>query len=382
MTFIRLSSNYFFYFALLGLSLPYLSIFLDGNGFNSRQIGEILAVITATKIVAPSLWAVLADKTKKPLLIIKLGAFLALISFTALYWFTLYWPITLSLSLFTLFWTAILPQLEVHTLNTIKRSNKIYARIRLWGSIGFIALAVLGGEAIGRFGSQTFITLGVLILLGLFISTLLLTSTHQRSNSANVTEQLSPIINKLVNQRFICFFAGSLLLQISFGPYYSFFALFLRDLQYSGLAIGLFISLGVLAEIIAFIYMGALFKYFTLNSLLVFSLFITALRWFLTPLIADSIVLLAVIQLSHAASFAVYHSACMRFISSHFTKEQQSRAQGIYLGGVFGVGGAIGAYLSGLLWLEGEGATNTFFLAGVSALLGGLIMLFTKKESS
>ena len=71
--FMRLSSNYFFYFALLGLISPYLSVFLDGQGFSSRQVGEILAFITATKIVAPSLWATLADKTAKPLLIIRLA---------------------------------------------------------------------------------------------------------------------------------------------------------------------------------------------------------------------------------------------------------------------------------------------------------------------
>lgn len=382
MTFVRLSSNYFFYFALLGLTLPYLSIFLDGHGFNSRQVGEILAIITATKIIAPSLWAMLADKSQKPLLIIKIGAFLALISFSGLYWFTLYWPITLSLSLFTLFWTAILPQLEVHTLNSIKRSNKIYARIRLWGSIGFITLAVLAGEIISRFGYQNFISLGVFILAGLFLSSLLLKGGHKQKAQKKLENVTTSIIDKIKHKHFISFLSASLLLQISFGPYYSFFALFLRDLQYSGLAIGLFISLGVLAEILAFIYMGALFKRFSLHSLLVFSLLITSLRWALMPLVADNVFLLAINQLSHAASFAVYHSASMKFISSHFTRAQQSRAQGIYLGGVFGVGGAIGAYLSGLLWLDGEGATNTFFLAGISALLAAIVMFFNKKESS
>ena len=62
MMFVRLSSSYFFYFALLGLVSPYLAIFLDGQGFSSRQVGEILAIMTATKIVAPSLWATFADK--------------------------------------------------------------------------------------------------------------------------------------------------------------------------------------------------------------------------------------------------------------------------------------------------------------------------------
>ncbi|PKI18000.1 MFS transporter [Colwellia sp. 12G3] len=379
--FVRLSSNYFFYFALLGLISPYLAIFLDGQGFSSRQVGEILAIITATKIVAPSLWATLADKTGKPLLIIRLGALLALISFSLLYWFTLYWPITFCLALFTLFWTAILPQLEVHTLNSIKQSSKIYARIRLWGSLGFIVLAVVAGEAMSALGYQVFTTLGVITLVCLFISTLLLTAREPVKSVKQNASEPAPIFEKIRDGRFICFFVAGLLLQISFAPYYGFFALFLRDLEYSGLAVGLFISLGVVAEVIAFIYMGTLFKHFSLNALLVFSLGITAIRWFLIPVVADSVAWLAIIQLGHAASFAIYHSASMKFISSHFTKVQQSRGQGIYLGGVYGVGGAIGAYLTGVLWLDGQGASNTFMMAGASALLGAIIMVFTKRKS-
>jgi len=379
MMFVRLSSSYFFYFALLGLISPYLAIFLDGQGFSSRQVGEILAIMTATKIVAPSLWATFADKSARPLFIIRLGALLALVSFTLLYWFSHYWPITFCLALFTLFWTAILPQLEVHTLNSTKQSSKIYARVRLWGSLGFIVLAILAGEAISRLGYQVFTSLGVIILVGLFISTLLLTPKKGGTLNKSKEKASEPIVNKLIDGRFVSFFIAGLLLQISFAPYYGFFALFLRDFHYSGVAVGLFISLGAVAEIVAFIYMGSLFKHFSLNSLLVFSIAITALRWFLMPLVADSVLLLAINQLSHAASFAIYHSASMKFISSHFTKSQQSRGQGVYLGGVYGVGGAIGAYITGLLWLGGEGATNAFIMAGISALLGATIMIFSKK---
>jgi Nucleoside H+ symporter. len=382
MMFVRLSSSYFFYFALLGLISPYLSIFLDGQGFSSRQVGEILAIMTATKIVAPSLWAILADKTAKPLFIIRLGALLALVSFSLLYWFSHYWPITFCLALFTLFWTAILPQLEVHTLNSIKQSSKIYARVRLWGSLGFIVLAVLAGEAMSNLGYQIFTSVGVIILAGLFVSTLLLTDKKVVKLGKGKVKDPEPIFNRLIDGRFVRFFIAGLLLQISFAPYYGFFALFLRDFHYSGLAVGLFISLGVVAEIVAFIYMGSLFKRFSLNSLLVFSLAITALRWFLMPVVADSVLWLAINQLGHAASFAIYHSASMKFISSHFTKTQQSRGQGIYLGGVYGVGGAIGAYFTGVLWLSGEGATNAFIMAGASALLGAIIMIFSKKQLS
>ena len=373
----RLSASYFFYFAILGIVSTFLGIFLDNKGFSSREIGEILAIFTVAKIIAPSLWSIFADKTGQQLAIMRLGALLALLCFTGLFWLSSYGAIALALALFSLFWTAILPQLEVHTLATIRRNNKIYARVRLWGSLGFIVLAILAGEAMSYFSSQAFIVIGVIMLLALFFSTLTLTESRK---SKNIVKVDSPIKDKIINSRFILFFLGGVLLQISFAPYYGFFALFLQYLNYPGFAVGLLVSIGVLAEIVAFIYMGTLFKNFSLKGLLVFSLLITALRWYLLPYVSNNVYLLALLQLSHAASFAIYHSASMVFITEHFTKNQQSRGQGLYVGGVYGIGGALGAYLTGIIWLDGKGAHDAFLLAGCSALLGTVIMLLLKTK--
>ena len=387
--FTRLSSSYFFYFAILGLISPYLSVFLDGKGFNSLELGEIFAILTATKIVAPSLWAIIADKTGQQLLIIRLGALLALFSFILLFWLDNYWSISFSLALFSLFWTAILPQLEVFTLNSVRRSSKIYARIRLWGSVGFIALAVFAGKIMEYYGqpdltdplfssfTNAFVMMGCVILLCLLLSTIAI--KPQRIVN-KVQKQALAIKDRLLTPRFVIFFIAGMLLQVSFGPYYGFFALFLRDLTYSGFTVGLLISLGVVAEILVFIFSSHFFKYFSLKALLIFSLAATSFRWLLVALYAESIWLLAFTQLMHAASFALFHSASMLFISNHFTSCQQSRGQAVYLGGVYGVGGAIGAYVAGVLWLDGLGASTTFLTASVAALLAAMVMLFLPKQ--
>jgi len=391
--FTRLSSSYFFYFAILGLISPYLSVFLDGKGFNSLELGEIFAILTATKIVAPSLWAILADKTGQQLLIIRLGALLALLSFTLLFWLNSYWAISFCLALFSLFWTAILPQLEVLSLNSVRHSSKIYARIRLWGSVGFITLAVLAGQVMEYYDyapltlsnnfissfTDAFVLMGSVILLCLLLSTI---TIKQQRVVNKVHKQTLAIKDKLLTSRFIIFFISGMLLQISFGPYYGFFALFLRDLDYSGLAVGLLISLGVVAEILVFIFASNFFKSFSLKTLLVFSLAATAFRWLLVAFYAESLWLLAFTQLIHAASFALFHSASMIFISNHFSSCQQSRGQAIYLGGVYGVGGAIGAYVAGALWLDGVGANTAFMTASVAALFAALLMMFLPKVTT
>ena len=49
----RLSGFYLFYFASLGAFLPYWSLYLQSKDFDARAIGELMAIIMATKIIAP-----------------------------------------------------------------------------------------------------------------------------------------------------------------------------------------------------------------------------------------------------------------------------------------------------------------------------------------
>lgn len=374
--FARLSTNYFWYFGILGLVVPFLGVFLDARGFTSLEIGEILAVITATKIIAPSLWAQFSDKSGKQLAVVKVGTALSLMSFALIIWTVSYWPLMFSLALFTLFYTAILPQIEVMTLNSIRKSAKIYARIRLWGSIGFIIVAMLSGELIERYSAEAFSYIGIAILAGLFVSTLF---SRQPRMAKKALHSQASIKAKVFNINFLLFFFAGLMLQMSFGPYYVFFALYLKNLAYSGFLIGILIAIGVIAEIGIFVFAAIFFKSFSLKTLISSSILLTALRWYLVGHFSDSNIALVLSQLIHALSFGLYHSASIAFIQKHFYVNQQSRAQAIYIGGVYGVGGALGAYLAGVLWQEGLGAVATFDFAAITALIGGILALFLRE---
>ncbi|MBA6337769.1 MFS transporter [Colwellia sp. BRX8-7] len=371
--FVRLSSSYFWYFAILGLIIPFLPVFLDAKSFSSIEIGEILAIITATKIIGPTFWAFAADKSGKQLTIIRSGALLALLSFSLLFWLNGYWPVVFCLAIFSLFWTAVLPQLEVLTLNSIRRSAKIYARIRLWGSVGFIFLAVIAGDLIERYSADAFTYLGVIVLAGLFLSSMKL---HPAKKTKNPVQQIEKISDKIFSRSFIFFFLAGLMLQMSFGPYYGFFALYLRELAYPGFAVGIFITISVLAEILIFIYASIFFRYFRLKTLLAISILLTSLRWFMTGSFADVIWVLVLVQCIHALSFGLYHSVSIQFIHQHFNHDQQNRGQAIYIGGVYGLGGAIGAYIAGIVWQGGQGSELAYNLAASAAFIGFVLVLF------
>ncbi len=48
----RLSGFYFFFFASLGVLVPYWGLYLKSLGFSALEIGQLVALLLATKIVA------------------------------------------------------------------------------------------------------------------------------------------------------------------------------------------------------------------------------------------------------------------------------------------------------------------------------------------
>ena len=126
-----LAMTYWLYFGQLGVLVPYLGIFLDGRGFSSAEIGELFAVITLARILGPGLWAGVADKTGNAIGVMRLGCFLTVLTFSSVFYFTSFWGLTLAFGLMMMFWTAVLPQLEVITMNTVAKTKATYGQIRL-----------------------------------------------------------------------------------------------------------------------------------------------------------------------------------------------------------------------------------------------------------
>jgi PPP family 3-phenylpropionic acid transporter len=81
-------------------------------------------------------------------------------------------------------------------------------------------------------------------------------------------------------------------------------------------------------------------------------------------LFPDSVILTFASQSLHAVSFALYHTAAITYVFSLYT--QKKLAQQFFLGIAFGLGGSVGAVLSGqiygkYLFLVESGITLTAF---------------------
>ncbi|MGD9164200.1 MAG: MFS transporter, partial [Chromatiales bacterium] len=77
----RLSGFYLFYFASLGALLPFWGLYLQARGFTPAEIGELMAVIMVTKLIAPNIWGWIADHTGLRMPIVRLASLLSAICF-------------------------------------------------------------------------------------------------------------------------------------------------------------------------------------------------------------------------------------------------------------------------------------------------------------
>ncbi len=364
----RLSSFYFFYFATLGGFLPYWSLYLEHIHFNALEIGELSALMVATKVIAPNLWGWIADHTGKSLRIIRIASFFAALIFVGfLYKDNYIWVAMVTIG-FSFFWNAALPQFEAATLFHLKEEPQRYSKIRLWGSIGFI-ISVLGIGRIVDFYSIDYLPEMIVSLLSLIWLVSLITPEvnvfHKEKNVIG--------ISKIVKQpEIIAFFVVYMLLQLAHGPYYVFYSIYLNQFNYTSTVIGLLWALGVAAEVLLFVFMKRILVWFSLRSILLLSIFFSICRWLIIAFYVESLSFMIFAQLLHAASFGSSHVVAIHLVHKYFGEQHQGKGQALYSSLSFGLGGMIGSLFSGYFW-DIYGAWVVYTLAAFSCLIAFII---------
>jgi PPP family 3-phenylpropionic acid transporter len=365
----RLSSFYFFYFATVGGFIPYWSLYLKHLGFNPDAIGELSALLISTKIISPNLWGWIADKTGKSLRIIRLASFFAALLFTGFLFLQGYWWFAVITLSFSFFWNAALPQFEAVTLQHVKTEPHRYSRIRVWGSVGFI-VAVLGVGRLVDVWSIDYLaiivisTLAFMWLVSLVVPDVKRTVIHHAD-----TQGMGQILKR---PEVIAFLLVSFLVQLAHSPYYVFYSMYLKHYQYSASYTGLLWTCGVLAEIVLFMYMKQLLKRISLRLLLLSSLLLSALRWFLIAEFGDNLAVLIAAQCLHAATFGGTHVAAMHLIYDYFGEQHQGKGQALYTSLSFGLGGMLGSLYAGYFW-ESQSPEFVYLLAAIACAVALLI---------
>ncbi|MCS7102184.1 MAG: MFS transporter [Burkholderiaceae bacterium] len=364
----RLAPFYFGYFATAGILAPYFPLYLEWRGLSAAQIGIVMAVAQGMRVVGPTFWGWLADRTAHRERILRATAAAALLAFLPILAPGGFALVLTVMFVYHFFLTGQVPMAEAmagaHLHRRIDAAAQ-YGRLRAWGSIGFIALVLATGPLLDRLG----VAPTPYLVLALLAFTLAAAWYARDARGGEAQASAVSVRARLREPRVRWFFASALLMVFAHGAMYTYLSLYLAQLGYSKAAIGVFWVLGVVLEIGLFFVQGRLFARFALFTLLEATLLLAALRFLLTAEFADVVPLLALAQMLHAATFALHHSACVLTIQRWFPGRAATRGQALYISVGYGIGGTAGSLAAAGLW-SSAGPAATFWSSTLAALAG------------
>lgn len=366
---LNLSAFYFFYFAYLGAFAPFFALYLNSVGMNAVEIGVLMALPQLTRIVAPHLWGWLADHSGRRIAIVQASGAAGTLAFLGVFAGDGFWLLFGVLFALMFFWSSALPLIEATTLSHLGDETARYGRIRVWGSVGFIAAVVAVGYLIDATGPRAVLWVIAALMATMLLLTFVLTESRPEAHPGDEL----PVWHIVRRPEVVAIIAASALMAAAHGPYYTFYTIHLVDHGYSKSAAGWLWALGVICEIGIFIWMSRLYRAYSLRAILIASTLLAALRFVVIGWAADSFALLLAAQTLHAASFGSFHAAAIGVVHRLFRGRHQARGQAIYGSLAYGLGGTVGGLASGYAW-DGLGAGPTFTLAGLCALLAAAVL--------
>jgi len=234
--------------------------------------------------------------------------------------------------------SLILPYIELISLRYLGKEK--YGKIRLFGSIGFILVALI----LVKFLSSPNVALLYLLVLTFITSIVAFIIARDADALLDKSEDIQNDISIFSDWKL---WAGLTLMQVSFGSFYNFFTIYETD---HGISLEMTIylwSFGVVMEIFMLYFQGALLRKNLLLILQITTL-ATAFRWFLLFLFPQNLTILFFTQTIHALSFALFHSAAISYL--FYLYKHKSLAQQLFSGITYGFGAFMGALIAGYVY--------------------------------
>ena len=354
---------FFAYYAYVGVFSPYASLFFAQRGMTATQIGVLMSLMSVMRIFGPNLWGWVADHTHARVSVLRFTTAAALVIFVGMFFarsFAIFFIVMAAINFFT---AAQGPLSEALMLTEMRGDLTHYGKLRLWGSVGFIAAVTGAGKLLDQYGIDWLpaIAFGLLLLV-------VFASRQLRETTPVHTDDPVPSIGSVLRRREVmAFFVSTFLMVAAHSALYVFYSLYLAGLGYSKSLIGVMWSLGVLAEIVFFYYQAPIFRRFGVKALMLAALGIAIGRFLLIGFAAGSIAVLVMAQVLHAATFGAHHSSSVATLQRWFSGPMQARGQALYTSISYGLGGTLGGLALSLIW-DHIGPKYVFVAAAVFAL--------------
>ena len=373
----RLSAFYAAVFLVAGTKLPFLPIWLEWRGLTLAQISIVTAAPLFARIVVTPAIAFAADRWgehRKMLIVLAWAALAVLVLLTQAHGFPAILGLTL---LIAVAWTTIMPLAETVAMGGVRAQGLDYGRMRLWGSLSFIAASFAGGWAIVAFGPAVAVWLMVAGAAGTLAAAYVLPASSSPDAAATTRPSVTraEIVALVMSGRFVVFLFAVGLTQAAHAVFYTFGTVHWKAQGISAGWAGVLWAIGVSVEIGLFAFSGAVVRTCGPALLIAAGALAGVVRWsamaFDPPLAA-----LVMLQALHGLTYGATHIGAVHYISASVPPALAGTAQALYASVTAGIAMGLATLLAGQLY-GASGALAYLAMAGLSlaGLLAGLLLL-------
>jgi len=369
-----LSTQYFLYFGVLGIYLPYFNPYCYHIGFDGFQIGVLSGVRSMAVVCMPILWGILADYTKNRKYLFVLCCFLSAGLFSLYFITDKFIPMIVITLVFSIFYAPVIAFMEAFAMEILGPDKNKYGHVRAWGTLAFVIMALAMGKIVDIYGIRIILAL---IFAGSVVQALASLKMPKSQPQPKISTSLKPSF--FLNREIIVFQISAFLMLVSHGAYYGFFSIHLENLGYSSMFIGGAWALASISEIGVMLKSHRILLRFTPRKILFFSLCVAVVRWIITAFAVSPPALFAV-QILHAVTYGTFHIASILYMEHLVPAQARTAGQAVNNSVTYGLGMMTGFLASGYIF-EQMDAQTAFLASAAAAGLGAIVFLiFWKKK--
>ena len=382
---VRVSVLFAAIFVVAGTNLPFLPVWLDWAGLGPREIAIVTAMPLFVRVAVTPAIAFAADRAGDHRRFLIGLSWAGLAALVVLAQSREFWAILACTVAFAAAWTTVMPLTETVAMGGVKAAGLDYGRMRVWGSLSFIAASLVGGWVVERLGAGSAIWL---VVAGAALTTAAAHALARPIGLGRLKAATSPprlslaeAVGLLGSRTFLIFLVAAGLVQAAHAVFYTFGTLHWRDLGLSTGWSGALWAISIVAEVALFAYSAAVVRRIGPVELMALGAGAAVVRW-LAMGFDPPLALLVPLQLLHALTFGATHIGAMHFIGGAVPQVQAGTAQALYASvtGGLAMGGAM--LVTGPLYAAyvGRAYWAMAVLAAVG-LLASLMLLRIKPRS-
>lgn len=371
-------------FVFYGMHTPFLPVWLNWRGLSAGEISTVIAAPLFLRVFVSPVVAMAADRSGTHRRYLLMLAWSTIVLVLALAASSSFWPVLLFAIGLMLCNSTIMPLIETIAVAGVRHRGLDYGRMRLWGSLSFVAANFIGGLVIFAFGGGAGIWLIALGCVLTVVAGQFLPPDERFEDAIKPALPLwrSSALSDLLSQKQFCLFlVAAGFVMAAHATFFTFGILIWEKQGLSAAWCGTLWAVGVFAEVMLFSVSGRAVARIGSLRLIALAAVASIVRW-AGMAFEPGLAILIPLQLLHGATYGACHVGAIHFIHESVARDKQGTAQSLYATMAAGVALGAATLIAGWIYV-GAGSLSYLGMVAISTVaLGAALWLLRDRGGS